>query len=551
MSLFTDKITKRFRKATRLLRRIQTKIIDQNTSREKIISKEYRILNRKELLAHIKDPRPEVGSRAAAAMSVDTASRAEIKAQDYKAREQDLLQQLLHLNAFMCEKQVNRGYTKNSTTNSLITKDYDILAIVDDDLLDKPFPLIQGLTNSHEINTIVGFIIAQRAECPKYDNGYVVNLICTRAQGISKFLLGGYLYAIKSNRHLLQYGILELAGAFGNLDGFCAYGNLGFVLDPDIFTPEIDEAHLPRGIELIEYQYMKQCLSYSSDMLPMSVDLSQYENLDDIIYTLGSGNGIIRFGSGAVCDRNATAAEKDRLKRLNAYLYLATMLSHKEFRNNGWELTKIPYQLLLDLSVEIKLLKSPIALVSHITDQNKKRDELRRIGTAIESIGKHCISILVAVTLNRQIDALDKLNEIFTTILTDGVLANIIKEINNLMSKVKPSVMPQKLPSLADRTRRRRYTVAGPGTVIQPSAIAMVAQKTKRKIKQAARALGSAMGFAPAAEVIGDDAVPMQGTASGRTASGRTASGRTASGRTASGRTASSQRATKRRRPPA
>jgi len=536
MSLFTDKITKRFRKATRLLRRIQTKFTDPVDGREKIISKEYRILNRKELLAHIKDPRPEVGSRATAQMIVDTASRAEIKAQDYKAREQDLLQQLLHLNAFMCEKQVNRGYTKNSTTNSLNTEDYDILAIVDDDLLDKPFPLIQGLTNSHEINTIVGFIIAQRGECPKYDKGYVVNLICTRAQGISKFLLGGYLYAIKSNRHLLQYGILELAGAFGNLDGFCAYGNLGFVLDPDIFTPEIDEAHLPREIKLIESTNMTRCLNYSSDMLPMSVNLSQYENLDDIIYTLGSGNGIIRFGSGAVCDRNATVAEKDRLKRLNAYLYLATMLSHEEFRNNGWELTKIPYQLLLDLSVEIARLKNPIALA---------KAELLKIGKAIENIGKHCISILIAITFNRQAEALDNLNKIFTTTLTDGVLANIIKEINNLMNKVKLSVMPKQLQPLDVRTRRPRDTVAGPGTVTQPSALAMVAQKAKGKIKRAARSLGSALGFAhaPAAEVIGDDAVPMQGTASGRTASGRTASSRTASSRTATG-----QRTTKRRR---
>jgi len=554
MSLFTDKITEKFRRATYRLRQIPTKVIDSNGVEETVV-KDYHILNRKELLAHIKDPGPEVGSRAAAQMSVDAASRAEIKAQNYKAREQDLLQQLLHLNAFMCEKQVNRGYTKNSTTNSLNTEDYDILAIVDDDLLDKPFPLIQGLTNSHEINTIVGFIIAQRGECPKYDNGYVVNLICTRAQGISKFLLGGYLYAIKSNERLLQLGILELAGAFGNLDGFCAYGNLGFVLDPDIFTPRIHATHLPREIKLIESTNMTRCLNYSIDMLPMSVNLSQYENLDDIIYTLGSGNGIIRFGSGAVCDRNATVAEKERLKRLNAYLYLATMLSHKKFRNNGWELTKIPYQLLLDLSIEIKLLNPSIALVKDIRDLNDKKKELNRIGKAIEDIGKHCISILIAITFNRQAEALDNLNTIFRTTLTKDVLANIIKEINNLMNNVKLSVMPKQLPPLDVRTRRRRYTVPRSVPAAQPYAFAVVAKTAKGKIKRAARSLGSALGFshAPAAEVIVDDAVPMQGTASGRTASGRTASGRTASGRTASGRTASGrtasgQRTTKRRR---
>jgi hypothetical protein len=196
---------------------------------------------------------------------------------------------------------------------------------------------------------------------------------------------------------------------------------------------------------------------------------------------------------------------------------------------------------LLDLSVEIARLKNPIALA---------KAELLKIGKAIEDIGKLCISILIAVTLNRQIDALVKLNEIFTTTLTDGVLAKIIEEINNLMNKVKLSVMPKQLQPLDVRTRRRRYTVAGPGTVTQPSALAMVAQKAKGKIKRAARSLGSALGFAhaPAAEVIGDDAVPMQGTASGRTASGRTASGRTASSRTASSRTATGQRTTKRRR---
>jgi hypothetical protein len=302
--------------------------MDTVDRRETIISKEYRILNRKELFAHIKKSGHEVGSRAAAAMSVDTASRAEKKAQKYKDDEEDSLQQLLNLNAYMCEKQVNRGYTKNSTAKSLTTTDYDILAIVDDDLLDEPLPHIQGLTNSHEINTIVGFIIAQRGECPKYPDGYVVNLICTRAQGISKFLLGGYLYAIKSNTKLEQWGILELAGAFGNLDGFCAYGNLGFIIDPDIFTPEIDAAHLPTETKLIEYTKMKQCLSYSSDMLPMSVDLTQYEDVDDIIYTLGSGKGLTRFGSSAVCDRTSTAVEKDRLKRLNEYLYL---LNHYKY----------------------------------------------------------------------------------------------------------------------------------------------------------------------------------------------------------------------------
>jgi hypothetical protein len=305
---------------------------------------------------------------------------------------------------------------------------------------------------------------------------------------------------------------------------------------------------------------MKQCLSYSSDMLPMSVDLTQYEDVDDIIYTLGSGKGLTRFGSSAVCDRTSTSVEKDRLKRLNEYLYLVIMLSNPQFRNNGWELTKIPYRLLLDLSVEIKRLKSPIALVNHIRDKKKKTDELTKIGKAIEDIGKHCISILIAVTLQRQVEALAELNKIFTNILTQHVLKQIITEINNLMSKVKPSVMPQPLPPLADRTRKKKYAASRPGTVIQTSAIAMVVKNAKRKITHAASAVSRAMGFAPdpAAEVIGDDAVPMQGTAngrtansrtaSGRTASGRTASGRTASGRTASGRTASGQRTTKRRR---
>jgi hypothetical protein len=451
MSLFTDVITHKFRKATRLLRRIQIKITNPvDPTREKIISKEYQIVNREGLLAHIKGEGTNPGSRSGSAKSAEAVQRALERSAEYQRKEYEVLTQLLAMNATMCQGQVNIGYTKGSTHRSIATatSDYDILAIIDQ---DPPASIIHA-DKTREINTIVGFIIAQRGECPKYPDAYVVNLICTRVSGISKLLLGGYLYAIKSQPHLLQLGILELAGAFGNLDGYCAYGGVGFVIDSDIFTPEL-EASLKQKkskTQLIEKkpQNMIPCLNYSSDMLPMSVNLTQYTSKEAIIATLSKAKGAKIFGKTEICVLGITPDQKEKLRKLNQYLYVAIMLSNHEFRLNGWEFIKIPYALLINLS----------------RIMNKETN----IRDAIVDIADACTSIVNKTSDQRQtqqesvrVTATDitRINNAYKT-LTPPVLKTIRGKILRLMDQV----VKQSAPAVA--AVPAAAAVAGPNSGI-------------------------------------------------------------------------------------
>lgn len=137
-----------------------------------------------------------------------------------------------------------------------------------------------------KLGKIVGFLIAQKGECKKYPLAYAVNLICTRESGIASLLIGAYMYAIRSNTVLTQKGLLELAGSFHNINAYCLYRKMGFVVDPDIFDPDIGGRY---------------CLSDRDQMLPMSVDLSEL-SLPQILKMIASPS----TNKEPLCDRRFT-----------------------------------------------------------------------------------------------------------------------------------------------------------------------------------------------------------------------------------------------------
>ena len=154
---------------------------------------------------------------------------------------------------------------------------------------------------------IVGFLIAQRGECPKYPNAYSVNLICAREKGISSMLMGCYMYCIKRHSRYMQKGLLELAGAYDNLNGFCAYRKMGYVFDPDI--------------------YSANCLKFEDEgdaLLPMSVDIASM-SIDDIIARTTQSTPI----DDVLCDRRFSTNLGEQENRQENMFRLSIKIIHR------------------------------------------------------------------------------------------------------------------------------------------------------------------------------------------------------------------------------
>lgn len=122
-------------------------------------------------------------------------------------------------------------------------EDYDIAFLVD-----------TTLTSQSVEKYILAIIVAQRRECPKYENAYCLNLICSkeRTNG-GTILVGLYLYTILCHpiktsykareeikfptdlskdffgTEILHKGLLEVSGGFTNTGGLCLYSKFGFV----------------------------------------------------------------------------------------------------------------------------------------------------------------------------------------------------------------------------------------------------------------------------------------------------------------------------------
>ena len=87
-------------------------------------------------------------------------------------------------------------------------------------------------------DTVCGILIAQKGECTEYPDYWTVRLICNLSGSMCKNyatkLLGAYMLILvkmkeKDPLNYQKYGVLELAGAYDNLAGYCTYSKLGFI----------------------------------------------------------------------------------------------------------------------------------------------------------------------------------------------------------------------------------------------------------------------------------------------------------------------------------
>lgn len=87
-------------------------------------------------------------------------------------------------------------------------------------------------------DTVCGILIAQKGECVEYPTYWTIRLICNLSEPMCKNygtkLLGAYMLMLvkmkeKDPSNYQKYGVLELAGSYTNLAGYCAYSKLGFI----------------------------------------------------------------------------------------------------------------------------------------------------------------------------------------------------------------------------------------------------------------------------------------------------------------------------------
>lgn len=201
---------------------------------------------------------------------------------------------MVNLKIQMC-RTVNGNYVRGSIARALDTDlpGYDAIVIIKPSLrstLQTPTEETEAemirRVRKDKIAKIVGFLIAQKGECPKYPTAYSVNLICAREKGISSMLMGCYMYCIKRHPEYMQKGLLELADEYDNLNGFCAYRKMGYVFDPDI--------------------YSTNCLTFDSGLLPMSVDIHAM-SIQDIVARTTQSTSI----PDVVCKRAYSANLED------------------------------------------------------------------------------------------------------------------------------------------------------------------------------------------------------------------------------------------------
>jgi len=97
-----------------------------------------------------------------------------------------------------------------------------------------PLDIVDG-----KLNLVHSVMIVEKGECAKKPTTYAINLICSKKTMKANILMGAYLYTIKKHgENINQTGILELAGSFENLPGFCLYTKFGFFPDELLYVPE-------------------------------------------------------------------------------------------------------------------------------------------------------------------------------------------------------------------------------------------------------------------------------------------------------------------------
>lgn len=195
----------------------------------------------------------------------------------------------------VCDPSIGRDYGRTSLINITQYYDFDFLVAVTPDYNKIPPMMNYEKQRIYKRKKILGFLIAERGECRMKRNTYSVNLICIQKNPVvvgskpytvkGTILLGAFLYCIKSYDGILevlgeggedeethpvdQQGILELAGAYENLDGFFAYSKLGFKKDISLLT----HRDVPNN---------ERCF-YDSTLLQMIAPMNQFDSPQHII----------------------------------------------------------------------------------------------------------------------------------------------------------------------------------------------------------------------------------------------------------------------------
>jgi len=198
----------------------------------------------------------------------------------------------------VCEKKIGENYGKKAI-NRLKTSTFDILVLLESDYEEVKRNAEHVTTKTganYKMNCVLGFVIAEKGECERFPDYYTINLICVRSNvkvrqsdvdyyrnkqrrksrlaveededfgddessvlpehGIKprgSILLGAYLHCTK---HLGQeFGLLELAGGYTNINAFFSYSRMGFVKDFFLFGDECfkDYNNLPMSCDLVQW----------------------------------------------------------------------------------------------------------------------------------------------------------------------------------------------------------------------------------------------------------------------------------------------------------
>jgi hypothetical protein len=172
--------------------------------------------------------------------------KTEIRKQTIKHNFQTFIDELAYQ---VCKHKIGVKYGQNAVKNSIhLSGDFDIVILANPDIYHKK-------TIDQRMQSVYGIVVVQKGECKAFPDAYAIHLICTNQPGVSKYLLGLYLYTIikHTSKKVLQLGVLELAGGYGNVEGFCAYSKFGFEYKPVLkngcfYDPNF--YNLPMAIEL-------------------------------------------------------------------------------------------------------------------------------------------------------------------------------------------------------------------------------------------------------------------------------------------------------------
>lgn len=177
-----------------------------------------------------------------------------------------------------CEKGVGHDYSKRSMRKVLESSEFDVLVILAphwEKLKRDEFKVKPKRSLEKKRDHVLGFVIVERGECKRMATTYSINLICTRSTGKLAYqrysrdaiekrgrerikggvLLGAYLFCAK--KYGQTHGILELAGAYTNIEGFFSYSKQGFVKDLMLFGNDCfkDYTNLPMSARLDAFTY--------------------------------------------------------------------------------------------------------------------------------------------------------------------------------------------------------------------------------------------------------------------------------------------------------